>query len=210
MNIDELVVIMVVEDDQLIQGMVSDALSEGGFEAAVAQSGEEAITLLQDQRTHYRALIADINLCGSQDGWEVAKSARGLNPDIPVIYMTGAAADDWASRGVPNSLLLNKPFAPAQIVTAIAQLLNAAVRSARGLRPAVARGILRRRLPVVRRAFRTDDEFGLAARPDLLLHTETWFARSAIWRALCRQGNVRCHVACHRRRVLPTALGCAA
>jgi DNA-binding response OmpR family regulator len=68
MNIDELVVIMVVEDDQLIQGLVSDALSEGGFEAAVAQSGEEAITLLQDQRTHYRALIADINLCGSQDG----------------------------------------------------------------------------------------------------------------------------------------------
>jgi CheY-like chemotaxis protein len=126
MNVDELVVIMVVEDDQLIQGVVSDALSEGGFEAAVAQSGEEAITLLQDPRTHYRALITDINLSGSQDGWEVARRARELNPDIPVIYMTGAAADDWASRGVPNSLLLNKPFAPAQIVTAIAQLLNAA------------------------------------------------------------------------------------
>ena len=39
--------------------------------------------------------------------------------------MTGAAADEWASEGVPNSILLNKPFAPAQLVTAVSQLLNA-------------------------------------------------------------------------------------
>ena len=120
----ELIVILVVEDDQLIQGMVMDALSEGGFEAAVAQSGEEAITLLEGARTDYRALITDINLLGRLDGWGVAKRARELNPDIPVIYMTGLAADDWASRGVPNSLLLQKPFAPAQIITAVAQMLN--------------------------------------------------------------------------------------
>jgi len=38
--------------------------------------------------------------------------------------MTGAAADQWASHGVPNSILLTKPFAPAQLVTALSQLLN--------------------------------------------------------------------------------------
>jgi hypothetical protein len=38
--------------------------------------------------------------------------------------MAGAAADQWASRGGPGSILLNKPFAPAQIVTAVAELLN--------------------------------------------------------------------------------------
>jgi len=38
--------------------------------------------------------------------------------------MTGAATDQWASQGVPNSILLQKPFAPAQLVTAISQLLN--------------------------------------------------------------------------------------
>jgi CheY-like chemotaxis protein len=94
-------------------------------EAAVTQSGEEAVTLLQGASANYRALITDINLLGRFDGWEVAKRARQISPDIPVIYMTGAAADDWASRGVPNSLLLQKPFAPAQIVTAVAQMLNA-------------------------------------------------------------------------------------
>jgi len=38
--------------------------------------------------------------------------------------MSGAAADQWPSRGVPNSILLEKPFAPAQLVTAISNLLN--------------------------------------------------------------------------------------
>ena len=121
----EPVVILVVDDDPAIQDVVMDALSEGGFEAAVTQSGEEAVTLLQGASANYRALITDINLLGRFDGWEVAKRARQISPDIPVIYMTGAAAVDWASRGVPNSLLLQKPFAPAQIVTAVAQMLNA-------------------------------------------------------------------------------------
>ena len=41
----EPVVILVVDDDPAIQDVVMDALSEGGFEAAVTQSGEEAVTL---------------------------------------------------------------------------------------------------------------------------------------------------------------------
>jgi CheY-like chemotaxis protein len=68
--------------------------------------------------------FTDINLIGALDGWQVGRRARQLNPDIPVIYMTGAAADQWSANGVPNSILLNKPFAPAQIVAAVAQLLN--------------------------------------------------------------------------------------
>jgi CheY-like chemotaxis protein len=59
------------------------------------------------------------------NGWEVARQAREIDPSFPVVYMTGAAADEWASHGVPNSILLTKPFAPAQLVTAISQLLNA-------------------------------------------------------------------------------------
>ena len=121
---NETVVVLVVEDDQLIQAMVEEALSEGGFESAIAQSGEEAVTILQSDPTRFRAIITDINLAGTLDGWEVAKRARELLPELPVVYMTGAAAEQWTSRGVPNSILLNKPFAPAQVTTAVAQLLN--------------------------------------------------------------------------------------
>ena len=124
-TLQEQPVILVIEDDQAIQGIVEEALSEGGFEAALAASGEEAVTLLKGKQTAYRALVTDINLRGKIDGWEIARVAREIDAGFPVVYMTGAAADEWASKGVPNSILLNKPFAPAQLVTAVSQLLNA-------------------------------------------------------------------------------------
>jgi len=120
------VIILVVEDDQLIQTMVGEALTDGGFEPAITASGEEAITLLQVNKSKYRGLVTDINLLGRADGWEVARAAREIDPAMPVIYMTGTHGEEWASKGVPNSVLLSKPFAPAQLVTAIANLLNAA------------------------------------------------------------------------------------
>ena len=43
----ELPIILVVEDDYLIQSLAEDTLREGGFDTAVAASGEEALTLLQ-------------------------------------------------------------------------------------------------------------------------------------------------------------------
>lgn len=58
------------------------------------------------------------------DGWEVARHAREADPAFPVVYMSGDSTEDWASKGVPNSIMLAKPFAPAQLVTAVAQLLN--------------------------------------------------------------------------------------
>ena len=121
---EDLLVILVVEDDHAIQSVVKEALTDGGFEPAIAASGEEAVTLLKGGLTKYRALVTDINLRGTMGGWEVAKRAREIDPEFPIIYMTGASADEYASRGVPNSILLTKPFAPAQLVTAVSQLLN--------------------------------------------------------------------------------------
>jgi len=66
---------MVIEDDQQIQGIVEDALIDGGFEPAIAASGEEAVTLLKGNRGKYRALVTDISLLGNTDGWEVARQA---------------------------------------------------------------------------------------------------------------------------------------
>ena len=121
---EDLLVILVVEDDHAIQSVVEEALTDGGFEPAIAASGEEAVTLLKGGLIKYRALVTDINLRGTMGGWEVAKVAREIDPEFPIIYMTGASADQYASHGVPNSILLTKPFAPAQLVTAVSQLLN--------------------------------------------------------------------------------------
>ena len=122
----ETVLVLVIEDDPAVQVILDEALCEGGYEPALAASGEEAVTLLKGRKLPYRVLVTDINLLGRIDGWEVAKQARELDPNFPVVYMTGADADQWPVHGVPNSILLTKPFAPAQLVTAISNLLNAA------------------------------------------------------------------------------------
>jgi DNA-binding response OmpR family regulator len=123
-------IILVIEDDDAIQAIVEDALTEGGFEIATVKTGEEASTLLKGRLRPYRALVTDVNLLGRLDGWEVARAARALDPHFPVVYMTGGAADQWPVLGVPNSVLLQKPFAPAQVVAAVSQLLNAGSQQA--------------------------------------------------------------------------------
>jgi DNA-binding response OmpR family regulator len=83
-----------------------------------------AVTLLRGFKNKYQALVADIGLRGRMDGWEVARHARELHPEFPVVYISGPSGEDWLSKGLPNSIMLAKPFAPAQLVTAVSKLLN--------------------------------------------------------------------------------------
>lgn len=120
---DNLQVILVVEDDHLIQSIVEESLTDGGFEIVIASSGKNALELLDASEGKYRALVTHINLGpGKVDGWDVARHAREIDPVFPVVYMSGKDSGEWASKGVPNSIMLAKPFAPAQLVTAVSQL----------------------------------------------------------------------------------------
>jgi FixJ family two-component response regulator len=40
----------------------------------------------------YRALVADTSLRGTTDGWEVAQRASEIDPNFPVVYISGASA----------------------------------------------------------------------------------------------------------------------
>jgi DNA-binding response OmpR family regulator len=122
--VNETPLLLVVEDEEPIQDIVEDALTEGGFATEIVSSGEEALTLFRARLKNYRAVITDVALKGQLNGWEVAAQIRESDPAFPVVYMSGAHADEWASKGVPNSVMLAKPFAPAQLVTAVSQLLN--------------------------------------------------------------------------------------
>ena len=82
------------------------------------------MAMLEADGAEFRALVSDINLGRGPTGWDVARRARELNEHLPVVYMTGGNGHEWASQGVPNSILIGKPFAPAQVVTAVSQLLN--------------------------------------------------------------------------------------
>jgi CheY-like chemotaxis protein len=110
------VLIFLVEDEISIQELLEVTLEEGGFAVAKACSGEEALAMLEADGANYRALITDVNLASRKKitGWDVARRARQLNDQLPVVYMTGGNGHEWASQGVPNSTLVSKPFAPAQ------------------------------------------------------------------------------------------------
>jgi CheY-like chemotaxis protein len=118
--------VLVVEDDALLHDLLQEPLEDGGFAVTLTLDGEEAIAALEAPDLVWCAVVTDIRLGRNKPtGWDVAKRARELNPSIPVVYMTGDSGADWSANGVPNSVMLNKPFAPVQIVTAVARLLNA-------------------------------------------------------------------------------------
>jgi DNA-binding response OmpR family regulator len=97
-------------------------LSDGGFEACSVHSGEAALSTFRDGRERCCALLTDVNFGIS--GWELARQIREITPGFPVVYMTGASARDWKTQGVVGSILIEKPFAPAQLASAVSQLLD--------------------------------------------------------------------------------------
>lgn len=100
-------------------------MEEAGFAVEHFKRGGDAAAALQERAGQYQALLTDVRL-PEVDGWELAHLARELNPSIPVVYVSGDSAADWPVHGVPNSLMLQKPFAMAQMVAAITTLLNQA------------------------------------------------------------------------------------
>jgi hypothetical protein len=78
------------------------------------------------------ALVTDVNLKGQMKGWDICAQ---IHPEFPVIYMTGAAADAWASKDVPNSILLRKPFAPVHADATQTQLDSVVAAAGHGGHP---------------------------------------------------------------------------
>ena len=116
--------LLLVEDELLIRVSLADALEDAGYAITESASGEDAIAQLE--RFTFAAVITDIRLGTGPSGWDVARSARQRHPHMAVVYMTGDSAADWASEGVPSSVMLQKPFAMAQLITAVSSLLISA------------------------------------------------------------------------------------
>ena len=115
---------LVAEDENLIHLLLEEELSDHGFNIVIKSNGQTALDELDANASIYQAVLTDIRLGTGPCGWDVARRARELMPTMPIVYMSGDSVTDWASKGVPDSVMIAKPFVVMQIITAISTLLN--------------------------------------------------------------------------------------
>jgi CheY-like chemotaxis protein len=117
------ILILAVDDEELVLEVIVAALEDGGYDVARAKAMIDALAILGERISELGGVVTDVNLGrGQPSGWDVGRHARDLNPNIPVIYVSGDSGHQWATRGVPRSMLLQKPFAPDDLVVALAEL----------------------------------------------------------------------------------------
>ena len=115
--------ILLVEDEAFVAMMLQDALEAAGFPVITVHNGGLAKSVLQTRLSEIAAVITDIRLGGSVDGWELAHYARSQIPDVPIVYLSGGSEHEHRSKGVAHSILMKKPFTSAQLLGVIRPLL---------------------------------------------------------------------------------------
>jgi len=117
-------VLLLVEDEAAIQEWLRAELADAGFDLVMVGDGTEALAALDADADGFKAVITDIKLGSGPGGWDVGRRARELVPDMPVVYVSGDSADEWTAKGVPNSVMIVKPFVAAQLITVLATLIT--------------------------------------------------------------------------------------
>jgi CheY-like chemotaxis protein len=129
-GVGEPIHVLFVEDEFLISEWVSQSLSEQGFDVRAVANAADALAHLAALPVD--VLFTDINLPGGMDGAALARRAREMQPQLPVIYASARATLLRQEARVPGSIVVPKPYEPALI----GRLLTAATRVATATVPA--------------------------------------------------------------------------
>jgi CheY-like chemotaxis protein len=113
--------ILVVEDEELVSAVISDALTEDGFDVQVYSNAGDALAYLKSGNP-VDVLFTDIDLPGGMDGGYLASRARELNPELPVVYASGKPFGLRHVAQVPGSIFLQKPYDLEQACLLVARI----------------------------------------------------------------------------------------
>jgi CheY-like chemotaxis protein len=116
--------VLLVEDEYLISEWVAESLAEQGFAVCTATNGMDALKYLASVPVDI--LFTDINLAGSMDGTMLARRARELLPDLPVVYASGRVNILEPQVRVPGSTFVPKPYVPSLIGRVLANAVKSA------------------------------------------------------------------------------------
>jgi CheY-like chemotaxis protein len=116
--------VLLVEDEYLISEWVAESLAVQGFAVCTATNGMDALKCLASVPVD--VLFTDINLAGGMDGTVLARRARELLPDLPVVYASGRVNILDPQVRVPGSTFVPKPYVPSLIGRVLANAVESA------------------------------------------------------------------------------------
>jgi len=128
--------VLVVEDDIDLREALCDTLALADFNVLQAQSGEEALPLLQQHNVDM--LVSDVNMPGI-DGHELLKRVRTEYPFLPVLLITayGSIINSVSAMREGAIDYLVKPFKPEVLINTLKKYINASLPTAQSSAVAV-------------------------------------------------------------------------
>jgi two-component system cell cycle sensor histidine kinase/response regulator CckA len=118
--------ILVVDDEDIVRGLVARSLREAGYRVAQASHGSAAIGQLERQPRGVDLVICDL-VMPVLGGREVAEWMKTHCPDLPLLFMSGYPRAYLEAHHLfdPSVPMLRKPFLPSRLLEAVEELLDA-------------------------------------------------------------------------------------
>jgi len=115
--------ILVAEDEEDVRLVVSEALAAAGFMVLNAESGPEALRMLE-ANPGIDLLFTDIRMPGGMDGFELAHRAKQMRPELRIVYTTGYVKElPWGEHGIGHGPMLRKPYRNRDLVAEVNRTL---------------------------------------------------------------------------------------
>jgi PAS domain S-box-containing protein len=117
--------LLVVEDNEALREVTERIFARNGFRVLTAATGAEALELARGFDEEIHLLVTDV-VMPHMSGREVADQLRDLKPGIEVLYMSGYAqpGPDAGVQLEPDAVLVDKPFAEADLLAKAAEALS--------------------------------------------------------------------------------------
>jgi len=125
MTSEERKTILVVDDEPEIRKLVSAMVTQFGYNALTADSGDHALTMYKRLNGPIEMLITDVVAPG-MSGPMLADKLAELQPDLKVLYISGYDNTHVVQTYVVERghALLAKPFTMEELRVKMAKLLN--------------------------------------------------------------------------------------
>ena len=109
--------VLVVEDDAFVRAAAVDALEDEGFQVLEAPSADYAATLLET-REGIGVLFTDVSMPGTLNGFDLARRAQTLYPNMVVLVTSGALPSGFSGEA-PQARFVPKPYRMSEIIRII-------------------------------------------------------------------------------------------